>query len=98
MPLFTSAGCVKAELRQGVINRSGVVMCSVSSSSRVQFEKVIKMQSGKVTWSLDAQNNTSQKNEPLRMKANSGSLEKKIAAHCSILAWQISWTEEPGGL
>ena len=26
------------------------------------------------------------------------SLEKEMAAHSSILAWEISWTEEPGGL
>ena len=25
-------------------------------------------------------------------------LEKEMAAHCSILAWKIPWTEEPGGL
>ena len=25
-------------------------------------------------------------------------LEKEMAAHSSILAWEISWTEEPGGL
>ena len=25
-------------------------------------------------------------------------LEKKMETHCSILAWQILWTEEPGGL
>ena len=25
-------------------------------------------------------------------------LEKGMAAHSSILAWQIPWTEEPGGL
>ena len=25
-------------------------------------------------------------------------LEKKMATHASILAWRISWTEEPGGL
>ena len=25
-------------------------------------------------------------------------LEKEIATHSSILAWQIPWTEEPGGL
>ena len=25
-------------------------------------------------------------------------LEKEMAAHPSILAWQIPWTEEPGGL
>ena len=25
-------------------------------------------------------------------------LEKEIATHFSILAWEISWTEEPGGL
>ena len=26
------------------------------------------------------------------------SLEKEMAAHSSILAWEIPWTEEPGGL
>ena len=25
-------------------------------------------------------------------------LEKGMATHCSILAWRIPWTEEPGGL
>ena len=25
-------------------------------------------------------------------------LEKEMATHSSILAWGISWTEEPGGL
>ena len=25
-------------------------------------------------------------------------LEKEMAAHSSILAWRIPWTEEPGGL
>ena len=25
-------------------------------------------------------------------------LEEKVASHSSILAWRISWTEEPGGL
>ena len=24
-------------------------------------------------------------------------LEKAMATHCSILAWEIPWTEEPGG-
>ena len=26
------------------------------------------------------------------------SLEKKMATHSSILAWEISWTKEPSGL
>ena len=26
------------------------------------------------------------------------SLEKEMATHSIILAWEISWTEEPGGL
>ena len=26
------------------------------------------------------------------------SLEKKVATHCSILAWETLWAEEPGGL
>ena len=24
--------------------------------------------------------------------------EKEMATHCRILAWEIPWTEEPGGL
>ena len=27
-----------------------------------------------------------------------GPLEKEMASHCSVLAWRIPWTEEPGGL
>jgi len=27
-----------------------------------------------------------------------GLLEEEMATHCSILAWEIPWTEEPGGL
>ena len=27
-----------------------------------------------------------------------GALEKEMATHSIILAWRISWTEEPGGL
>ena len=26
------------------------------------------------------------------------SLEKELAAHSGILAWELPWTEEPGGL
>ena len=25
-------------------------------------------------------------------------LEKAVATHCGVLAWEVSWTEEPGGL
>ena len=25
-------------------------------------------------------------------------LVKELATHCSVLAWRIPWTEEPGGL
>ena len=27
-----------------------------------------------------------------------GNLEKKMETHSSILAWEIQWTEKPGGL
>ena len=29
---------------------------------------------------------------------NEDPMEKEMAAHSSILAWRIPWTEEPGGL
>ena len=34
----------------------------------------------------------------LRFLGYEDPLEKKMAIHSSILAWKISWTEEPGGL
>ena len=34
----------------------------------------------------------------VRSLGQEDALEKGMAAHCSILAWKIPWTEEPGGL
>ena len=34
----------------------------------------------------------------LRLLQNIDPLEKGMATHSSILAWEIPWTEEPGGL
>ena len=44
------------------------------------------------------------KNQPATQETRVGSLgqedplEKEVATHCSILAWEIPWTEERGGL
>ena len=34
----------------------------------------------------------------LRLLQNIDPLEKGMATHSSILAWEIPWTEDPGGL
>ena len=34
----------------------------------------------------------------VRSLGQEDALEKEMAAHSSILAWRIPWTEEPGGL
>ena len=34
----------------------------------------------------------------VRSLGQEDALEKEIATHSSILAWEIPWTEEPGGL
>ena len=34
----------------------------------------------------------------LQALAQEDPLEKEMATHFSILAWEIPWTEEPGGL
>ena len=34
----------------------------------------------------------------VRSLGREDALEKEMAAHSSILAWKIPWTEEPGGL
>ena len=44
------------------------------------------------------------KNPPVKQKVwvpslgQEDPLEKEMATHSSILAWEILWTEEPGGL
>ena len=35
---------------------------------------------------------------PVRSLGGEDSLEKEMATHSSILAWEIPWTEESGGL
>ena len=35
---------------------------------------------------------------PVQSLGHEDPLEKEMATHSSILAWQIPWTEEPGGL
>ena len=34
----------------------------------------------------------------VRSRGQEDCLEKEMATHTSILAWEIPWTEEPGGL
>ena len=36
--------------------------------------------------------------DPCSIPGSGSPLEKGVAAHSSILAWRIPWTEEPGGL
>ena len=35
---------------------------------------------------------------PVQSLGQEDPLEKEMATHSSILAWEILWTEEPGGL
>ena len=41
-----------------------------------------------------------QETEEMRVQSLGGEdpLEEEMATHSSILAWEIPWTEEPGGL
>ena len=34
----------------------------------------------------------------VRSLGQEDSLDKRVGTHANILAWRISWTEEPGGL
>ena len=36
--------------------------------------------------------------DPVRSLGQENPLEKEVAAHSNILAWRISWTEEPSRL
>ena len=54
-------------------------------------------------WGLGFPGDSVVKNPPVMQEAQvrslsrEDSLEKKMATYCSILAWKIPWTEEPGG-
>ena len=42
--------------------------------------------------------NTGEQETQIQSLGQEDSLEKEMATHSSILAWNIPWTEEPGGL
>ena len=46
----------------------------------------------------DGKESASMWDTQVRSLSQEDPLEKGMATHSSILAWRISWTEEPGGL
>ena len=48
--------------------------------------------------SSDSKASTCNAGDPGRSPRGEDPLEQELAAHSSVLAWRISWTEEPGGL
>ena len=47
---------------------------------------------------LAVKNPSAMQETQVRVLDQDDSLEKEMAVHSSILAWEIPWTEEPGGL
>ena len=47
---------------------------------------------------LDCKESDCSEGEPYLILGWEDPLEKEMATHSSILAWEIPWTEEPGGL
>ena len=47
---------------------------------------------------LAVKNPSAMQETQVRFLDQDDSLEKEMAVHSSILAWEIPWTEEPGGL
>ena len=52
----------------------------------------------KPAWSLSGKEFACQSGDTSQSLGLDDPLEKEMATHSSILAWEISWTEEPGGL
>ena len=50
------------------------------------------------SWGKDSTCNAGDTEDTIRSQVQEDSLEKEMATHCSILAWEIPWTVEPGGL
>ena len=58
--------------------------------------KVVRFPSGSVVKNLPA--NAGATRDAGVIPGSGRSLEKEMATHSSILAWEISWTKQPGGL
>ena len=51
-----------------------------------------------LSWWLSSKESTCNAGDLSLIPGSDRSLEKEVATHSSILAWEIMWTEEPGGL
>ena len=54
--------------------------------------------SGLPRWLSSGKNLPAKQETHIRSLGREDPLKKEIANHCSILAWEILWTEKPGGL
>ena len=52
----------------------------------------------RLPWCLSDKESTCSAGDVGSIPGSGKSLEKEMATHSSILAWEIPWTEEPGGL
>ena len=52
----------------------------------------------RLSWCLSDKESTCSAGDVGSIPGSGKSLEKEMATHSSILAWEIPWTEEPGGL
>ena len=53
---------------------------------------------GGLSWGLNGKESTFNEGNVGSILGRKDPLEKKMATHPSILAWEIPWTGEPGGL
>ena len=67
-------------------------LLSLSSPSAVIYGLVL------LTHSSDGKESACNAGDWVQFPSREDPLEKEMATHSSILAWRISWTEEPGGL
>ena len=49
-------------------------------------------------WGSESKESACSVEDPVSIPGSEKPLEKGMTTHSSILAWRISWTEEPGGL
>ena len=55
-------------------------------------------QGGALLWWLSGKESACRAGDSVLIPGREDPLEEGMATHCSILAWRIPWTEEPGGL
>ena len=75
----------------------GILQARILQWVAISFSRGSSQPRDQTQISLVAQNLSAIQETQVRSLVGEDALEKEMATHSSVLAWEIPWTEEPGG-